>query len=216
MDAERGVDDGARGESGFTLVEVMIALLIFSMLAAGGIAILAFSVRAQAAQSKRLDDIGALARTMAILSADLAQARDRPSRDEGGTMLPAFVGAADGSMRFVRAGWSNLDAAPRPGIQKVAYRLGDKSLERIGYPQVDGAPPLVTAVLLGNVSAVSARYRFRGAWSDRWDGTQGASLPDAVELSLTRADSTAYRIVMLVGSGYVPPPLFGAVPGAPA
>lgn len=208
--------DGGYGttEAGFTLVEVMVSLLIFSMLAAGGIAILAFSVRAQAAQSKRLDDIGALARTMAILSADLAQARDRPSRDEGGTLLPAFTGAGDGTMRFVRAGWSNLDAAPRPGIQKVAYRLGDRSIERIGYPQVDGAPPLAPAVLLDRIAGLTTRYRFRGAWSDRWDGTQGAPLPDAVELSVVRADRTAYRIVMLVGTGYAPPPR-GGTPGAP-
>ena len=36
-------------ESGFTLVELMVALVIFAMLSAAGVALLSFSVRAQAA-----------------------------------------------------------------------------------------------------------------------------------------------------------------------
>ena len=51
-----------RGEAGFTLIEVMIALMIFGMIAAAGVALLAFSVRAQGASGAALDDIGAINR----------------------------------------------------------------------------------------------------------------------------------------------------------
>ena len=64
----------ARLPNGFTLVEVMVALMIFGMIAAAGVAILSFSVRAQATSAARLDDTAALHRTVAALSADLAQA----------------------------------------------------------------------------------------------------------------------------------------------
>ena len=197
-------------EKGFTLVEVMVALLIFSMLATAGVALLSFSVRAQAAANTKLDDLGALQRTLSILSADLAQASDRPVRDAAGTMLPAFVGEASGAsapmLRFARAGWTNLDASPRAGVQRVAYQLVDGNLLRIAWPRLDGAAPLPAAPLLDKVASVTLRYRYRGAWSDRWDGAGRVPLPQALELRIRRQNGVEYRQLFLVGAGYVPPP----------
>lgn len=199
-------------ERGFTLVEVMVSLLIFGMLAAAGVAILSFSVRAQEQTNAKFDDIGALTRTLSLMSGDLGQAVNRPARDVGGTRQPAFTGQGDGTMGFVRSGWSNIDGAPRPSVQKVAYRIADGALQRIAYPMVDGAAPMPPTLLLTNVATVAARYRYKGAWSDRWDGTQGAPLPQAVELSIMRRNGQGYRAMMLVGTGYAPPPVPGALP----
>ena len=195
-------------EAGFTLVEVMIALLIFSMLAVAGVAILSFSVRAGAATGARLDGAAALNRTLSVLSADLAQAVDRPARDESGTVRPAFSGeagtAAAPMLQLVRGGWSNLDAAPRPGLQKVAYQVERGALERVAYPQIDGAAPLAPAVLMTGVRDVRLRYRIAGAWSDRWDGTAGAALPQALDLTVVRTDGTTWHQLFLVGNGRPP------------
>ena len=199
-------------EAGFTLIEVMVALLIFAMIASAGVALLSFSVRAQAATGAKLDDLAALQRTLSILSADLAQASERRVRDEAGTALPAFVGEPNGTLRLVRGGWTNLDAQPRANAQKVAYRLNDGTLERLAYPRIDGAAPLPPQPLLTRVQSVALRYRWRGAWSDRWDGAGGVALPQAVELRVVRA-GIAYRQLFLVGTGYAPPP--PRPPGAP-
>ena len=204
-----------RDERGFTLIEVMIALMIFGMIAAAGVAILTFSVRAQTATGKRFDDIAALNRTTALLAGDLGQAIDRPARDEGGNVLPAFTGEGDGRMRFVRSGWANVDAAPRASAQKVAYRIEDGTLVRIAYPMIDGAAPLPAVALLDRIAGIAARYRYRGAWSDRWDGTQGAALPQAAEVVLRRTDGRAYRLMLLVGTGYAGPPPDGATGAQP-
>jgi general secretion pathway protein J len=193
-----------KSEAGFTLVEVMVALLIFGMIAAAGVAILSFSVRSQVTTGAKLDDAAAIGRTVSILSADLGQSVNRPSRDEGGTVRPAFVGDAAG-VSLVRLGWSNVDAAARPAAQKVAYRLGVGTLERSAYPMLDGAAPLPPAVLMTRVRALRLRYRYKGAWSDRWDGAQGAPLPDAAEISLVRDDGTTWRTTVLVGTGYAGP-----------
>ncbi|MDQ2892790.1 MAG: type II secretion system minor pseudopilin GspJ [Pseudomonadota bacterium] len=202
-------------EGGFTLVEVMVSLLIFGMLAAAGVAILSLSVRAQETTGMKFDDVSALNRTLALMSGDLGQATMRAARDEGGAIQPAFTGQADGTMRFVRAGWSNIDGAPRSSLQKVAYRVEGGVLQRIAYPLVDGAAPLPATALLTAVERVSARYRFKGAWSDRWDGSQGAPLPEAVELSIARKGGRGYRAMMLIGTGYAPPPVPGAANAAP-
>ncbi|MBD8639246.1 type II secretion system minor pseudopilin GspJ [Sphingomonas sp. CFBP 13733] len=208
--AEHGFTPVRRSaEHGFTLVEVMVSLLIFGMIAAAGVAILSFSVKAQSATGTKLDDLGALTRTMSILSADLGQAALRGTRDESGAPVPAFVGESGSDvapmLRLVRGGWTNIDGAARSSTQKVAYRVADGALQRIAYPMVDGAPPLPPAVLLPNVRQVRLRYRLGGAWSDRWDGVQGVPLPEAMELSVQRTDGLVYRQLFLVGSGYAPP-----------
>lgn len=198
-----GPASGRSGEHGFTLVELLVGLLVFSLIAGAGVAMLAFSVRAQGATSKRLDDVAALARAGALLSADLGQAIDRPARDEGGVRLPAFVGDAT-SMRLVRGGWSNLDDLPRASVQKLGWRAQGDVLERLAYPMLDGASTPVASPVATEVRAIRLRYRFRGAWSDRWDGTL-APLPDAVELMVTRRDGRTMRQLFLTGTGYVPP-----------
>jgi general secretion pathway protein J len=208
--AEHGFTPTSRSaEHGFTLIEVMIALLIFALLAAGGVALLAFSVRAQGLTQAKFDDISALNRLNSLISADLAQALPRATRDERGTPLAPFEGASgsqsDPMVALVRGGWTNLDEAPRPDSQKVEYRVRGGTLERLAYPMLDGAAPFPPAAMLNGVSAVTLRYRLAGAWSDRWQSRVEAPLPDAMEMQITRRDGRRYRLVMLVGTGYAPP-----------
>ena len=193
-------------EHGFTLVELMVAFLIFGILAAAGVALLSFSVRAQAAATAKLDDIGALNRLASAMTADFAQAEIRPTRDEAGLVLPPFLGEAGAGappmLRLVRHGWTNLDMAARADLQKVEYRLDSGRLQRIAYPMLDGAASLPAATLVDHVADISLRYRIDGAWSDRWTGSLAAPLPQAVEIVVTRTGGTRYRQLFLVGTDY--------------
>ena len=205
---------GAGGRTGFTLVEVLISLGIFALLALAGVSLLSFSVRMQGGVDGALDDSGAVERLSSILSADLAQAVPRQTRNEAGDLLPAFAGAANGGttpiVRLVRGGWSNPDAVARPTLQKVEYGVVGGALVRTAYPMLDGAQPLPAATLLDHVSAVAVRYRTAGAWSDRWQDTPARPLPDALELSVTRDRGPPIRAMFLVGTGYA-----AGAPGAP-
>ena len=210
----QGGEEEKQGEWGFTLVEVMVALMIFGMIASAGVALLAFSARAQAVTTQRLDDVGALGSQASLFAADLAQAVDRPARDERGTLLPAFVGDAN-SVTFVRAGWSNIDESARSTLQKVSYRLDGAVLERIAWPMVDGAAALPGAAVLSGIAGVKLRYRMQGAWSDSWNGAGGAALPQALELVVTRRDGLMFRQLFLVGNGALPEPPEPDVDGGP-
>jgi general secretion pathway protein J len=196
----------ATDDAGFTLVEVMISLLIFGLLAAAGVALLSFSVRAQTATGVKLDDVSAMNRLGAILTADLAQATPRPTRGEDGRVLAPFTGEAGAAaapmLRLVRSGWSNLDGTPRASVQKVDYGVVDGALVRTAYPMLDGAPPLPPTPLLAHVRQVALRYRIKGAWSDRWTGSPQSPLPDALELRVVRDSGIATRQLFLVGTGY--------------
>ena len=202
--AQQGFTPSQRSaQQGFTLVEMMISLLIFGLLAAAGVSLLSFGVRAQAVAGKKLDDVAALSRLDGVLVADLAQAVPRATRDEGGATRPAFEGGSGMPLlRLVRGGWDNIDGTARASMQKVEYVLSEGgSIDRIAYPMLDGAAPLPAATMLTGVASVSLRYRLAGAWADRWAGQPDTPLPDAVEMTITRTDGTVFRELFLVGIG---------------
>lgn len=193
-----------RGEAGFTLVEMLIALLIFGMLAAAGVGVLAFSVRAQDSARERLGELAEIRRAGALLASDLAQAAPRLSRDESGAFRPAFEGGSGAgdtaSLALVRRGWENLDGAARPSLQKVQYRLVEDRLERRAYRFVDGAAPMEPVTVLAGIRRLRLRYRDdEGAWRERWDPTQIALLPRAVEITVDTESSGSIRQLFLVG-----------------
>ena len=190
-------------EHGFTLVEMMVALLIFAMISAAGVSLLTFSVRAQAASSQRLDSVADDQRMASALASDLAQAVPRITRDVVGANQRAFsgtngVGAAP-VLRYVRSGWSNPDAGTRASIQRVEIALEQGRLERRTYAMTDGATAGEPMVLADNVESIRLRYRNKGLWTPVWDDPRPDALPKAVELIVKRKDQPALMMAFLVG-----------------
>nr|WP_183954237.1 type II secretion system minor pseudopilin GspJ [Sphingobium fontiphilum] len=205
--AEHGFTSlGRSAEHGFTLIELLVALTIFAMLAGAGVMLLGNGVSAQAQIKARLDDLASIQRTAGAMGADLMLAAPRISRTEAGTLAPAFW-AHDGGeelprMQFVRDGWDNLADAPRPSLQKVEYWVRQGRLERRTYAQVDGAAGGDPATLLDRVDEVTLRFRdARGDWRDEWTPTQPDLLPRAVEMVVTRTGEPAVTLRFLVGPG---------------
>jgi general secretion pathway protein J len=195
-----------RNEGGFTLVELLVALLIFGMLSAAGVALLSFSVRSQGLAKERLGALAETRRAGALLTSDLAQAAPRVARDEAGATRPAFEGGSGQGdtvlIALVRRGWENWDGAPRPSLQKVQYRLVGNRLERRAYRYLDGGPAMEPAVVVDGVLQLSLRYRDKeGAWRDRWDPTEIADLPRALEMVVETEDGGSVRQLFLVGAG---------------
>jgi general secretion pathway protein J len=190
-------------EHGFTLVELLIALLIFGMLAAGGVGLLSFSVQSQAAAGERLGQLASLRRTGALLSADFAQAAERMTRDTFGVPHPAFSSGTGGETRLslVRRGWENFSGAQRPSLQKVEYRLAGDRLERQSYSFLDGAEPLPPATVMEGVRRLDLRFRdVRGEWRKVWDPVRPDEMPRAIEVTLDTDHSGTVRQLFLVGT----------------
>jgi general secretion pathway protein J len=192
--------------NGFTLVELMVALVIFGMLSAAGVALLSFSVRVQAVAEERLGDLAQLRRAGALLAGDLAQAAPRVHRDQSGAARPAFAGSAGDTagpaLAFVRRGWENVEGEARPSLQRVEYRLSGDRLERVAWPLIDGAAPLAPVTLIDGVRSLRLRYRDKqGQWRPRWDPTQPTDLPLAVEMVLDAQGSGATRQLFLAAAG---------------
>lgn len=188
-------------EAGFSLVEMMVALMIFAIIAGAGVGLLRASVDTQAAVEGRLAEVSELGRLHALLAGDLGQAVARPGRTTG-----QFTGEA-GRMAFVRAGWSNLDGSPRSDLQRVEWRFSQHQLVRTGHSTLAGGGPGVDAAFARDVQDGSMRYRLAdGSWASAFASTPEQPLPVAVELRFARSGEMPLTLVLGLGSRGSSPP----------
>lgn len=153
-----------RGDSGITLIEVMVSLALFSLIGMAGFGVVDSVLRAQRHTDGRLERLGQMQRAMHLLTLDFEQVADRILDYDGD------------SVRFRR-----LTAT---GPVDMVYRAGDGTLQRV----VDGRR---AQTVLAGVSEV--RWRFldaQGGWLDIWPsaGTGGGpdvpTLPGAVAVEM--------------------------------
>lgn len=187
---------------GFTLVELLVALFIFGLLAAAGTSLLMYSTSAQAVTASRLDDVATEQRLTNILTNDLAQSLARISRDASGNRVAAFSGGnAPQLLRFVRGGVQSSDDTERSGLQNVEIRLDGDRIERIVSAMVDGSSDTKTQLLLSDVASATMRFRRDGVWQSIWSADDPTAVPQAVELIVTRRGKAPVTRLFLVGSG---------------
>jgi len=184
------VDRTARRSSGFTLVEVLLALAIFCV-----ITILAYRATASLTEGEaRLSAEARRWRTLEALftrfEADIRQAIPRASR-AGPRIEPAWLalpadGAGNAALVFTRAG---AEFADDPGIagQRIGYRLRGRAVEIAYWPQLDNAADIQPAVytLVDGVTGFRIAYLgVAGAWRDSWPVQGESALPRAVRVEL--------------------------------
>ena len=194
-----------RTRAGFTLVEVMISLLIFAMLAGAGAAVLSATIDNRFAIKAASDRVGDLQRMRGLLRADLGQATARRSRGPTGRPAPQpLIGpAAPGDPVLVlnRAGWSNPGEQARPSLQRVEYRLVGDRLERRASSHLDGARPGPPQVLYRGVSDVAVAFVRDGEAAPAFISSLDRPLPDAVRISMTVKGYGRIDQLFIVGSG---------------
>lgn len=192
--------------NGFTLVEMLVALFVFALLAGAGVAVMRLAVDNQQAVRARVERIAELQRARAVLKADLAQAASRRVRDREGRAEPSvFLGepgaTAGPTLRFVRRGHANPDGLPRASLQTVNYRLNDGRLERAPQAAVDGAPLGPPQTLLTGVRSLRIEYLTRGSWAPAFRGSGETAVPQAVRIGMELEGLGDVEQLLLVSGG---------------
>lgn len=195
---------------GFTLIEILVALAISSLLAVmayGGLGTILDAREQTDYSAKRLQQIQ---KTFLWLKRDSEQTIIRTIRDEYGDYQRAFIAAEHGRYRLelTRGGYRNPAQLPRSSLQRVAYSLEENNLQRLTWSYLDraqDAQPL-KANLLEDVNSLS--FRFLDAdreWHVSWppvNTQQDATvqLPIAMEVSLELEDwGRLTRLFLMVG-----------------
>jgi len=176
--------------SGFTLIEVIMALFIFSLIAVATLSALRISLNSR----DQLTNSHAIVRQLQIarnfIKDDLAQISTRSTRNEFDNSLDitapfrggmfANIGNSNQDrrylIRFVRNGWTNPEfSEPRPSTQYVEYLVQDNHLIRRTRNFLDNAQDQISYdyILLENVNNIEISFLTNtgtgdAVWTDSW------------------------------------------------
>jgi len=210
-------------QRGMTLVETLVALAVFGIVAAAAASVLGVSITSRERISAAIDDGRMVQTARAILSADLSQTVRRASREgrsEAGS--PSFAGGEDiyvsrdedRATRLVltRRGRANPDYADERGdLERVRYVFDDGALRRVSRTRIDAADetPEFERTLFEGLAVARFEFFDGAAWRTVWPFQTAAGAigyvdtepPRAVALDLAFEDGRSLRMLFLTEIG---------------
>ncbi len=182
---------GLAAGRGFTLLELLVAMAVFSVMSVMAFGGLRSVLDASQAAELRAERLGQLQMAFSVIGRDVEQAIGREIRDEyGDTQPPLRAGAlADGSLlELSRAGWRNPAGAARSTLQRVAYRLEEETLYRDQWLVLDRAQDSASAEAQLLTGVTDVRLRFLDGelqWHNQWPPLNRTEvMPTAMEIVL--------------------------------
>ena len=159
---------------GFTLIELMIAVAIFSLMTVFAYAGVNQIINTRILAAESLDRLASVQFALRLLALDIEQIHPRPVREEfGDNLVPTVI--ADlrrfNQLELTRAGWRNPLGTPRPSLQRVAYRLEDGELIRSHWTVLDRLQINVPVefTLLEDVDSFELQFmKEDGGWISSW------------------------------------------------
>ncbi len=201
-----------RGQRGFTLMELMIAVAIFAIMAVMAYRGLRAVAQTQAAIVQSEDENRALDRLFAMLERDCLQAVPRSVRGAYNQREAAFVGDAT-AFKFTTQQLSSDGLRGYSEGVRVGYQLNGDKLYRSTQRALDSAPntPETRQLVMQDLSQFRIRYvdldrrpldRFPDLASQPADPRAAANaadvLPRALEVSFqVKAQGTVRRIFLI-------------------
>lgn len=184
---------------GFTLIEVMVAVGIFAVIASivGPATVQFLDIRERV--NKKQDQLDGLQKTFLFLANDFRYASNRLGKDEYGEIGDATLMVGDDSLVDLTASYPDLSLAGLNVPRRVRWVLEDKVLQRIQSPVMD--PDSETRVLrqslLQDVADVEIELSIvadgRDDTSKRWD--EQSRLPDKITVTIELENGVEYRRV---------------------
>ncbi len=149
-----------KSNQGFTLIEILIALFIFAIVAV--ITTMGLSMVLKARERSSVQTQKMMERQLAfiIMKQDFSQMIARSVIDNTGNQAAAFLEKPH-YLEFTRAGYLNpLMTSERSSLQRVAYLFTQHQLIRRTWPVLDRAPTILPSdrVLLNNLEAIKFSF----------------------------------------------------------
>lgn len=173
--------------AGFTLVEVLVAVLVFGLLASMVYASLDRLSFAALGLRQRSAEFAELQRAVATLDSDLRQLTARLGRDAQGRLLPALAGTSE-RLLARRAGRANPAGLARSQLQQFRWTTEQAGLVRSSWSDAvaDPANPPNGRTVYSGLRAIEFRFMDAlGRWQSEWPGAlPPEALPAAIEFEI--------------------------------
>jgi len=179
-------------ENGFTLLEILVALFVFTIVSLILSSTLHNMINFQASTEANAERLRQLQLTLLLMSRDIEQTINRSVGNAGGGEENAFIGSAH-SFSFTHAGFANpTGALSRSGLQRTQYTWEDHALWRMTWQALDQAPNslMQSRSLMGKITDAHFEYLDNaGHFHTLWPltGETDQPLPRAIRVFLTIA-----------------------------
>ncbi len=180
---------------GFTLIEVLIALAVFSVMSVMAYGGLKTVLNARNGTEQAAERLTELQMAFLLMQQDIRQMVRRTVRGDYGLRESALFAGSGGEypITFTRGGRETPRRPGRSGLYRVAYQWEGDELRRLVWSaldRTDSSHPK-SMVLLRGVSDVTFRF-FQGGWSTAWPmpGADAGldTLPRAIEVVVVLED----------------------------
>lgn len=122
---------------GFTLIEVLIALAVFAILATITSSAMYYAFNTRSRVTQQAERLVTLQLAVTLVERDVEQAVNRAVRGDGLLMIPAFIGLPQ-YMEFTRAGLVNpTSREKRSTLKRIALLCRNNQLIRRSWEQLD-------------------------------------------------------------------------------
>ncbi|KXS52215.1 MAG: general secretion pathway protein J [Marinobacter sp. T13-3] len=148
-------------EQGFTLMEVLIAVTITSVIGLGVWQVIGSVVNSRDRVNELAGQFENIQKVMLLLERDIVQIVNRPARDLYGDFQPALTSRDEGhALLLTRQGWRNPLGLRRSELQRVGWEYSGSELRRHYWPVVDQGQDdsLRSVLLLDNVQTFDIQF----------------------------------------------------------
>lgn len=193
-----------KNQSGFTLVEVIVAFVIFSIITVACFRAVTFILSYVERDQAFYQDQSRMQRAWNIVLQDMLHMRPRTERDRLGSVARAYQTDFDEYLLVLTRGGMPSITGTEGGIQRVAYSLDENGqFLRWTWPgmdlydDTDAAPQ----VLMGGVRAVqflqlNSSNEYEASWPPLNQQTTDDELPRMIKLSIEMEDGSGIERVI--------------------
>ena len=178
---------------GFTLLELLVAMSVFSILASiayGGLSAVLTNNDHHERVSQRLS---ALQTTYVFLQRDIEQAIYRSIRVDETQKLPALysIPNEDLLLELTRTGWQNPLEQQRSELQRISYHINDGKLYRGYWNSIDRTQNAIQheTLMLSDFKSIQIRFldtenKWHSVWPPYGKDDPNDQLPIAIETTI--------------------------------
>jgi len=196
-------------QRGFTLLEILIAVAIFSLVSTATFSMLQQTIKASDVFDDKASYLVELQRAQRLLQQDFSQVVARTVRDQYGDVLPAVMSenmSWGTAIEVSRTGRANPLGKPRSNVLRLRYFFDGEKVIRRTWKQLDRAPEAeyLDQVVLKSVKTWQVRFlnsdkQWRDSWPEDLEGTK-TTLPNAFEIKLSLDNDREFRWLFSVFS----------------